>query len=231
MNIAAVQIESVLGNIEENIKNHCIHIEQCIAMGADLVVFPELSLTGYMVSHARSNIVSSGDLRLAAFQEYSNSNQITICMGAPVERNGLNIGMLIFQPEKKVRVYCKQYLHEDEKEIYTGGEKQLVCQIESEKIAPAICYEIFVPQHVQNANAGGATLYLASVAKSTESTNRAHQHLPVVAKEYKMPVVMCNGVGRGEGLISAGGSRAWAADGNQIGSLPMGVEGVLFCNL
>ena len=49
LNLALAQINTVLGNVEKNLEKHLKLIEQARSNGADLLVFPELSLTGYVL--------------------------------------------------------------------------------------------------------------------------------------------------------------------------------------
>ena len=45
--IALAQISSVLGDVERNVKRHAEWCERATLRGADAIIFPELSLTGY----------------------------------------------------------------------------------------------------------------------------------------------------------------------------------------
>lgn len=49
LNLALAQINTVLGNVEKNLEKHLSLIDQARQAGADLIVFPELSLTGYVL--------------------------------------------------------------------------------------------------------------------------------------------------------------------------------------
>jgi predicted amidohydrolase len=49
LNLALAQINTVLGNVEKNLEKHLAFIEQARLAGADLILFPELSLTGYVL--------------------------------------------------------------------------------------------------------------------------------------------------------------------------------------
>lgn len=56
MNIALAQINSVLGNIDRNIEKHIDYIEDAISKKADVIVFPELSLTGYSLKDLNTEV-------------------------------------------------------------------------------------------------------------------------------------------------------------------------------
>ena len=45
--IALAQFNTKLGNVKANLEKHLEHIEDAVNRGADVLIFPELSLTGY----------------------------------------------------------------------------------------------------------------------------------------------------------------------------------------
>jgi predicted amidohydrolase len=47
--LALAQINTVLGNVQANLEKHLELVDQALAQGADLLVFPELSMTGYLL--------------------------------------------------------------------------------------------------------------------------------------------------------------------------------------
>ena len=47
--IALAQIDSVLGDVEKNVSHHLKFIKEAISKKAKLIVFPELSLSGYSI--------------------------------------------------------------------------------------------------------------------------------------------------------------------------------------
>jgi len=49
LSLALAQIDTVLGNVEANLEKHLVYIKNARQQGADLLVFPELSLTGYVL--------------------------------------------------------------------------------------------------------------------------------------------------------------------------------------
>src|SRR6218665_3393965 len=112
MKICVAQTRSIKGNVLKNIENHLKFIELAIAFRADLIIFPELSLTGYEPELAVQLASDADDARLQVFQEISDKNQVTIGVGMPIKSPaGIRIGMIIFQPEQDRLVYAKQYLH------------------------------------------------------------------------------------------------------------------------
>lgn len=169
MKIGIVQFEPEKGNIERNIEIHIYWIKQAINQHTDLIVFPELSLTGYEPELARSLSTNQNDKRLDCFQMLSDENNITIGVGLPTRKvDALNISMIIFQPRKGRMTYSKQYLYPTEVATFKAGNNPLVLEFETEIVAPAICYELSNMEHYEFAAQNNATVYLASVLNSDQ---------------------------------------------------------------
>jgi len=62
--IAAAQSASVSGDVPANLTHHLAFCAVAAAHGVQLLVFPELSLTGYEPAIARSNAIGADDSRL-----------------------------------------------------------------------------------------------------------------------------------------------------------------------
>jgi predicted amidohydrolase len=103
------------------------------------------------------------------------------------------IGMVIFQPGASRQVYGKQYLHADELPFFTAGDRQVF--LDGKRIALSICYELSVPEHAAYAAAGGASIYLSSVAKTAAGMAKALETLAATASGYSLTVLLANCVG------------------------------------
>jgi predicted amidohydrolase len=233
MKICAAQTRPTPGNIQANLKNHIELIDLATVKNANLIVFPELSLTGYEPELAKSLAINTDDSRLEVFQKISDSSQITISLGAPTIQSGsINISMLIFQPHQPIQVYSKQYLHKDEELWFAPGHNSNDFILDT-KIAPAICYEISIPDHANFANKNGAEIYVASVAKSLKGVNDAHNILSEIASKYAMTVLMSNCIGPCEkgNYECTGKSSIWDKNGVLLGQLDDVSEGLLILNM
>ena len=117
--------------------------------------------------------------------------------------------MIIFQPRMLRQTYAKQYLHADEYPYFVGGQEQMILRRENHTIAPAICYELSVPEHSSNAFKLGAGIYIASVAKTAAGVDKAHKDLAGIALNYSMTVLLSNCVGTCDGVECGGRTSAW----------------------
>lgn len=226
--ICIAQNKPSRGNIEENIVNHNVLISKAVEAGAQLIIFPELSLTSYEGSRASELAITLDDKRLDQFQNTSNKHLITIIVSAPIHSDdGVAIGLIIFAPDKRRTSYTKQYLHEDELGFFVTGKADDNIIGTNPKIALAICYEINVSQHSQKAGYDNADVYLSSVAKSAEGVISGHAQLSKIAKEQSMVTMMSNNIGLCEEYECFGGSAIWNKEGDLLDKLDADKEGIL----
>ncbi len=228
MRISAAQTRPIKGNIIANIETHKKLIHLAVANKADIIIFPELSLTGYEPELAKELATTQDDKRFDDFQDLSNKYNITIGTGMPTNTNkGILISMIIFQPNVARQTYSKQQLHADELPYFTNGEQQTILSVANNKVAPAICYESLQMNHADSAVKLGAEFYLASVAKSQGGIDKAMLHYPAVAATFSIPVLMSNCVGYCDNFESVGQSAVWTKQGNIVGQLKNNAEAVL----
>jgi predicted amidohydrolase len=217
MKISVAQTNPVKGNIEQNIINHKRLIELAVSQKAGIIIFPELSITGYEPSLAKELATTKDDPRFDEFQAISNAKNIIIGIGAPTKQsNGVCISMILFCPSGERIVYSKKYLHSDEEPFFVPGENFPVLYLGSVKIGLAICYEISVPAHSENAFNNGAAIYIASVAKTATGTEKAFQILTEISKKYGTPVLYSNCLGLNDDFIASGQSAIWNNKGELL---------------
>ncbi|EKT4502641.1 carbon-nitrogen hydrolase family protein [Pseudomonas aeruginosa] len=228
MKLCAVQLASPKGDLPGNLQRHLVCIEQAAALGAELVVFPELSLTGYEPSVARQSALPVTSARLDPLQAACDRLGITVAVGLPLPTpDGIRIGMPVFCPDAPRQAYAKQRLHDDELPYFTPGHQALLLEVGEHRVAPAICYESMFMAHAAVARERGADLYLVSVAKTAKGIREGYAHYPEVARELGMPVLMANCVGPADTFIGAGGSAAWDSQGHLLASLDDHSEGLI----
>lgn len=227
MKICLAQSHSLQGSITQNIQNHIQLIKQAISLGAELIIFPELSLTNYEPYLATALATSPNDQRFELFQVLADQHQIIIGFGMPIRNEaGITISLLIFQPKKERLVYAKQRLHVDELPYFVAGDHQVYMKHKGKKIAFAICYESLQRDHFVQAKEQGMDIYIASVAKPQVGIEKATAHFSPLSKEFKLPILMVNSVGKCDDFLSVGQSGVWS-NGKCIGQLNVQDQGLL----
>ena len=231
MKICIAQTKSEKGKVQENIQNHLRIVERAIKSNADLIIFPELSITNYEPDLAKELSTDIENNIFNPFQELSDNNEITIGIGMPTNSTrGINISMLIFQSNKKRLVYSKQMLHSDELPYFVCGNDQIILNIKGKNIAIGICYETLQREHFLNTNKKGADIYIASVAKSKDGIEKAYKYFPKIAREFNTPILMANCVGYCDNFKSIGKSAVWNKNGELIEQLDSENQGILIFN-
>lgn len=226
MKLCAAQIKPVKGDVDANIIRHKALINAALSRNADVIIFPELSITGYEPTLAADLASDVNDTRLKDLQDISNANNVTLGVGMPLKGpNGISISMILFQPRQPRQVYSKKYLHSDEVPFFAPG--QTPGFLLEGNIAPAICYEISIAQHSEDAHNLGARVYFASVAKTAKGVERAMKELPAIANQYSMQVLMSNCVGHCDNFECGGSSSVWNNRGALLGHLDDRREGIL----
>lgn len=228
MKICAAQLRSVPGDIEANLDKHDALIDLALSHQAEMIIFPELSLTGYEPALAKALATSADDPRLQPFQTISNKSKIVIGVGLPTKREThACISMILFQPNQKRKTYSKKYLHEDEEPYFVSGDNFPTLKIGETTIGLAICYELSVPQHAEAAYQHGAQLYAASVAKHARGMTQAGERLAKIARGYGIPTLIANSLGPSDNFVGSGQSAAWNSAGERLNTLDSERDGIL----
>lgn len=228
MKIAVAQTRPIKGNITANIAAHISLVQQAAVQGAGIIIFPELSITGYEPTLAAQLATTINDERLDVFDLLSNEHNIIIGVGMPLQTATTPvIGMIIFKLAADRQVYAKKYLHADELPFFVSGQSTITALGEYNEIALAICYEISVEEHTQQAFNTNPLVYIASVAKGIKGVDNALNRLAHIAKTHKAIVLMANCTGICDGEECAGQSSAFNAKGQLTGQLSNVAEGLL----
>ena len=229
MRISAAQIILERGNLEENIRRHLKIIDLAVLRGCEMIVFPELSLTGYETERARDLALTEKDSKLNVFQETSDLFKISITVGAPLKNNGsVSIAALTFTPQaNKPMIYNKMFLHADEEAYFTSGSTNNNILPQDSQVALAICYELSVSAHIEKALEDGATIYLASVAKTDQGVKKAHSQLSQIASDNSIYALMANSIGPSSDGMCLGQSAIWDQEGKLIDQLDDHRSGIL----
>ena len=94
-------------------------------------------------------------------------------------------------------------------------------------VALAICYELSVPAHAEDAFAAGADVYVASVAKTQDGIAKGMSRLSEIARQYSAPTLLANCLGLADGMLCVGNSAAWRNDGSLACQLDDQNEGMI----
>jgi predicted amidohydrolase len=213
--IAAGQIAFVRGDMDRNIATHSMAMAAAAAHQVSVLVFPELSLTGYEPDLAADLAISAADERLAPLLALARQHQIAAVVGAPL-RNGTakpSLGAIVLPASGGTRTYHKMHLGGSEPTYFTPGETPCVFAVAGHTIGIAICADSAQPSHPQAYADLGANIYAAGVFLNTEWYATDAPRLARYAVRHGMLTVMANHAASIGTYTSVGKSAVWAPDG------------------
>lgn len=229
MTIAAAQTKPVKNNIAANLEDHIRLVTLAALHGVQLIVFPEMSLTGYEREQAAGFAFTENDSRLDVLKERSVLHNMIIIAGAPVYISSqLHIGAFIIFPDNRVLIYTKQFLHMGEDISFTPSfNYNPIIALEEEVISLAICADITNTKHPANASLNKTTLYIAGIFYSPNGIGEAYEQLSSYSRQYSMNVLMANFGGPSYQGESAGQSAFWNSNGKLVGKCDSSGEELL----
>jgi predicted amidohydrolase len=218
LTIAAAQSSSLKGDVAENMRRHGRFVAVAKERGADVILFPELSLTGYEPTIAADHAVALDDGLLRPLREQADRSDVVILAGCPIRStfDKPYIGLLIFRPGQPVAAYRKRFVHSSEEPYFVASNDTVVFSARDTAIGVAICADISNPVHAADAAAHGARLYLASVAKTPEDMAKAEANLASYARKHQMAAVMANYASPSGGFATGGRSAVWDETGRLV---------------
>ena len=204
--IAVAQTQPFRGDVNANLSEHVRLTALAVSEGAEVVVFPELSLTGYELGLASELAFSEHDPRLERLADAAASGSVTIIAGAPVRLEGrLHIAAFILHPDRTSTVYTKHHLGAfgesarvegvvppAEATAFEPGDRNPLLRLGDSTAAIGVCADIGRPSHPRQAAARGATVYLASMFVIPSDFEGDSVKLRGYAAQYSMAVALAN---------------------------------------
>ncbi|GGR74736.1 hydrolase [Micromonospora fulviviridis] len=193
----------VAGNAER-------HAAAVRAAGARMVVFPELSLTGYELDAAP---LDPADARLAPLVAACADTGALALAGAPVA--GRHIAVLAVDGDGARVAYRKMWLGGAEPRHFRPGPEPAVLDVDGWRLGLAVCKDTGVPAHAAATVARGADAYLAGVLESADDAAVPGERACRIATAHGVWVVMSSFAGATGGgyARAAGGSGIWSPAG------------------
>jgi predicted amidohydrolase len=216
--IAAAQSPSRPGDVSANLATHLRFAEAAVTHGVQLLVFPELSLTGYELPLARDHIINPYSATLHPLRRLAVHTRTTIVVGAPIQihTGDLYIGAIVFHADGSLSTYSKIHVHASEQHVFALGSGGPDLNIAGTTVALAICADASHPQHAANAAARRAQIYATGAMIDIPAYPRKSALLEGYARDHRMAVLLANYSGETGGDVSAGKSAIWAESGAPI---------------
>jgi predicted amidohydrolase len=178
-----------------------------------LVVFPELSLTGYELD---APAVPLDDAVLEPIVDACGETDSVALIGAPVEADGARFIAMLRVDAAGVRVaYRKTWLGGAEPDQFTAGDGPTVLELDGWRLGLGICKDTGAAQHTAGTAALGIDAYVAGLVHRPEELPEQEARAVVIARTCRAFVVFASFAGpTGYGYSETAGSSAiWSPDG------------------
>jgi len=223
--VALAQISCKQGDKAENIRKIERNVTQAKKQGAELIIFPELSLTGYTLRDRVYELAETIPGRsIGILEKMAKKARVHLVAGMPelsekTQATIYNTAVLI-GPSGSIGKYRKIYLptHSvfEEKRYFRPGYQTAAFDTELGKIGLTICYDVFFPEVSRLTRLKGAQLIVCISA--SPAVRRAFFETLTTARAIENTAFLAyvNLVGIEDGLQFWGGSRLIGPNGKTI---------------
>lgn len=247
MRLALTQTNTTLGKVEKNLEKHLVYIEEARSEGAEVIVFPELSLTGYVLQDLAPTVSHQASPDDPIFKPLlAASKDIDIVVGFVEEdtRNRFYIAAAYLSSGKVVHVHRKVYLPTyglfDEGRFFALGDEVRAFDTRFGRAGMLICEDFWHASTPYLLWLDGADLFFfisASPGRGltndpqlenvrwVEHINRAYASL------FTSYVFHTNRVGYEDGLSFAGGASVFDPNGDMIAIAPYHEERLMLVDV
>ncbi len=246
MKIAAAQITSVLGDAEKNIEHHLKYCDEAIKNRADLIVFPELSLTGYSLKDLNFTIAVNTSKTKLLDKLKEKSKKISIICGLAEEDENFaiyNSGIFISEGEIKFshrKIYPPTYGMFEEFRYFSRGNECKAHDTKFGKIGLLVCEDMWhlsLPYTVAMDGAQIITGIASSPTRLAVNTDKFRnyeinsEHHRTYARILSTYFVFSNRVGFEDGINFWGGSEIVDPFGNVLSAAKLFEEDMIYADI
>lgn len=236
LNLALAQISTTLGNVEANLEKHLDFIRKAGQEKADLVVFPELSLTGYVLQDLVATVAHKPTVDDPVFKHLLKaSKEMDLVIGFVDEdaRHRFFIASAYLSGGRVLHVHHKVYLPTyglfDEGRFFAWGDSVRAFDTRFGRAGLLICEDFWHASPPYLLWLDGADIMLFSSAspgrglndkEKLESAHWVERVIQAYASMFTSFVVHCNRVGFEDGLLFWGGATVNDPNGELLAQGP-----------
>lgn len=237
MRIGLVQAQWQPGDVNANLRQVEQFAARAAAAGCGVVIFPELSDTGYALSLMQDLAGAWPGVALDAIQTTAKRNRIGMIAGLS-ERDGdliYNSIALVNCDGKLNGHYRKTHLFRgpegSEKDVFSPGNNLMTVSMGNVCWGPSICFDLRFPEVYRHAAQSGAQVLVALAAWPSARVDDWGTLCRARAIENQVFMVGVNQVGESGGVAFGGHSCVIGPDGHYLAEGDAGNSGLLIANL
>jgi predicted amidohydrolase len=227
--VCLAQVDPVLGDVEENVRRSREVVERARADGADLVVLPELTLTGYSLGRVSDDVsLSVDDQEIAELAHASDGLACVVGFAEAGLVHTYNSAAYLERGEVR-HVHRKLYLPTygiwEERKHFTPGNEMRAFDTDIGRVAVLICSDAWQPALAVLAVQDGARMLIVpanSTSWRPENEPEWRDANRFYARMLETYVVFVNRVGAEGDLSFWGGSHVYDPWGELVAEAPTG---------
>ncbi len=243
MRVALAQIAPVLGDIRANFQRAMEVIAEAKGLGADLVVFPELSLTGYTLGQVSEEVsIDVEDERVTSLVEAAGETSLVISFHEDDGSLRTYNSAAYFEDGSLVRLHRKLYLPTygifEERKHFSPGQTMRAFGTKFGRMAILICNDAWQPALGFLAVQDGARVLLIPTSSADsrfpgdmDTTQYWYDITRFYARMLECYVVFTNRVGTEGELAFWGSSHVMDPLGNVVAEAPLYKEALITADL
>ena len=238
MRIALAQINTTVGDLDANRERIVGRLAEARDAGADLVLFPELAVTGYPPEDLllRPGFLRAARRTLEAIA--AEARGITALVGTPhLDRDLFNACAVCADGEVKA-FYRKRFLPNygvfDEDRYFQPGRDLLLLRIGDTLVGPTICEDVWQPGPPATELALAGAHVVANLSASPFHLGKGRQREEMLAQRARDNVcwvALVNAVGAQDELVFDGHSVVVDQDGDVVARAPAFEEALLLADI
>ena len=233
LKISLVQANSTVGGIRSNAKYAMQKATEEEEKGSNLIVFPEMFLSGYQPLDLvkSSSFLEDISFQLREIARATSKLGIRVLIGSPCCSNGKIYNALVSIYEGAIEImgqksHLPNYDIFDEKRFFSSSDKLKILDLDIIKIGFPICEDAWHPDIIAKLKEMGADLIIIPNGSPYE-TNKIRERQKIVAhrcKESNLPIIYLNLIGGQDDVVFDGGSFMFNNVGKLVCQFPQFLE-------
>jgi NAD+ synthase (glutamine-hydrolysing) len=244
--VALAQVDSVLGDVKKNVKHHLTFAERAKRLGANLVVFPELSITGYTVRDINWDAAIDPQVSPLLKELKLKSKSISILLGGIEESKDFGIFNSAFYLEGGAvthihrKIYPPTYGMFEEMRYFNQGRSLVPFDTRLGRLGVLICEDLWHVSLPYLLALDGAQVIIGIAASPTrlggdrgklaiaKVNTENHKSFARLLSTY---VLFCNRVGYEDGVNFWGGSEVIDPGGDVVAAAKLFDEDLVIAEI
>lgn len=218
MKIALCQMDIAWLDSAPNIAKIRHYITEAEAGGADIVVFPEMALSGFCMDAQAASVTLDGPELGEIIGETRGRRPMVMCGAAIRKGSEYNNSVLVVRNGELLDRYSKINLFtiSNEDRNYVPGVKLVLLEYSGGTVAPMVCFDLRFSQLFSAAAGKGADVFVVIANWPAAQCNQWRTLLSARAVDAQAFVIGVNRVGRGDGIYYNGDSNVFTPGGKPL---------------